>query len=823
MQAFMSAVLAATLSATPPSPWFAPDLSSEVSNATSSIPPSAQALLRQQSSVPIEVPSAQPAPEPVLPVEASPAVISPSPQATLMAPRVQPADRPGTLRATFSYLPPFAAQSVTLVGSFNQWDRSATPMTFKDGNWTVTLDLPLGEHAYKFVVNDHEYVTDPGAVLTADDGFGGKNGILRLERPDPSGRLQATGSLEPALVHHRQGMPDRNRLADRTVTLRFATRPGDLKRAALMVETPSGQWQQLPMTRFATTATSDHYRVILAPPTNPMRYVFLLRDSKKSYYFGPQGIDSKLDKRFSWDWLKQEAFEPPAWAKGTVFYQIFPERFANGNRENDPKGTLQWGAVPTLWNFFGGDLQGVRSRLGYLSDLGIEGLYFNPMFEAPSNHKYDTADYTRIDPGFGTFQDFKSLCLEAHRLGMRMMLDGVFNHTGSSFPAFQQAIAKGPNSPSFNWYSISGYPVVKSPKPNYKTWWGFSHLPQLNHSNPDVRSYLLAIAQRWLAPGLADAWRLDVPNEVPRDFWPQFRAAVQKIKPEALIVGEIWGDGSPWLKGDSFDSVMNYRFRSAILDFIAYEKTNANQLSAALDQIRADYGDQVEPLLFNLLDSHDTPRFLHEAGNDKRKLRLAALMQMTFPGMPVIYYGDEVGLTGGADPDNRRTMPWLETEQDQTLLADYRAMIQLRRTHPALKLGDYERLATKAPRVFAFRRTHGTDRQLVILNAGTSPFSLIKLLEKSKVRQIYPSIPLTSLPSMSGVVFQEDVPLEPAGMDMIPPPAIAPVSTPVRKLAPVKKPQVKKLPAKSFYKRERSAPRRPLEGGGDRPEPARWN
>jgi len=656
------------------------------------------------------------------------------------------------VRHTFQYMPPTTAQSVSVVGSFNQWDKSANPMVFQNGRWTATIELPTGEHAYKFVVNGTEYVSDPNAPTTGDDGFGGKNGLLRLESTQPKGPRMPRGQVDAAELRHRPEMPFRNRLDDRRLSLRIATRPGDLQSATLLVE-HAGHWQRTPMTRFATTPAGDYFRTTLQAPSAPLRYGFWLEDKKGGRFYGASGLTPKPRDPYVWDWQKTPAFKTPDWAKGAVFYQIFPERFANGKPANDPPGVQPWGGKPGVYNYFGGDLAGVMAHLDYLKALGIEGVYFNPLFTAGSNHKYDTWDYTRIDPQFGSNEDFARLSEALHRDGMRVMLDGVFNHTGTGFAAFQEAVAKGPTSPAWNWYTFEGFPVVQEPKPNYKAWWGFSHLPQLNNANPEVRAYLLDVGRRWLAPGLADAWRLDVPNEVPRPFWGDFRQAVHGARPDALIVGEIWADGSPWLKGDNFDSVMNYRFRTAVLDFIAYEKLDAKAFGDALDQIRADYGDQVEQVLFNLLDSHDTERFLNAAKGDKAKLRLASLLQLTYPGMPVVYYGDEIGMTGGADPDNRRTMIWDEPRQDRGLLSHYQALIRLRKTHPALKSGDFERIAPPAPKVYAFRRTAGRERLLVVLNAGLTPFDLKTL--PGKTVPLYPRQIGRLLPAMSGLVLQE--------------------------------------------------------------------
>jgi glycosidase len=569
----------------------------------------------------------------------------------------------------------------------------------------------------------------------------------------PAYATVAPGLLDPDAIHHRLAMPDRNRLADDLVTLRVAARRGDVTRASLLIQALDGTFSPVPMERFASTSKGDSFRVALRPKGELLSYGFWLEDKKGGHFYGADGLSELPGKPFSWTWKDQAVFRTPEWAHGTVFYQIFPERFGNGDRRNDPPHAEAWGGKPRVDNFFGGDLQGVRDHLGYLSQLGVEALYFNPIFESTSNHKYNTTDYLKIDPHFGTEDDFRTLARDAHARGMKIMLDGVFNHTGTNFWAFQEAMKKGPKSPYWHWYTFDGFPVTIDPKPNYRAWWGFSSLPQLNNINPEVRDYLLKVGRYWIGPDMADAWRLDVPNEVPRDYWIRFREAVHDTNPEGLIVGEIWDDASQWLAGDNFDSVMNYRFRSAVLDFVAYEKTDATAFGDALDQIQVDYGDQVEPVLLNLLDSHDTARFLHEAGEDKAKLRLAVLLQMTMPGMPCIYYGDEVGMTGAGDPDCRRCMEWDSRKQDRELLHDYQAMIRLRKEHPALRNGAYERLETSAPRVAAYLRREGKERYLVVVNAGKTPFDVTTLGLKTR-QLIYGSLNHQQLAGHQGAVLQ---------------------------------------------------------------------
>lgn len=417
----------------------------------------------------------------------------------------------------------------------------------------------------------------------------------------------------------------------------------------------------------------------------------------------------------------QAGFPTPEWVKDAVFYQIFPERFFNGNPHNDPPGTQPWGSKPELFNFMGGDLDGVIQKLPYLKDLGINAIYFNPIFEAPtSNHKYNTADFMKIDPAFGDINTFKRLIAQAHALGIKIVLDAVFNHSGDTHWAFRDAEKNGPQSKYWNWYLFHGFPVVKEPRPNYESWWGHATLPKFNEYNPEVREYLLQVAEYWTKLGI-DGWRLDVPNEI-RDmnFWREFRTRVKRINPDLYIVGEIWGDGSPWLQGDQFDAVMNYQFREHVLNFVFEDKINVDQIDWGLEGLRKRHPDSVTYSMFNLLGSHDTARMINMAKGDLNRVRLAVLFMMTYVGAPVIYYGDEIGLPGEMDPDCRRAFPWDPAQQNLELRNYFKRLIQIRHQYPVLRRGIFRSLMRHNDnRTFAYLREDAQTKLMVVINNNT--------------------------------------------------------------------------------------------------------
>jgi cyclomaltodextrinase len=414
----------------------------------------------------------------------------------------------------------------------------------------------------------------------------------------------------------------------------------------------------------------------------------------------------------------------PSWVKDAVFYQIFPERFANGDTTNDPPNIQPWGGVPASQNYFGGDLKGIIDHLDYLQRLGVNALYLTPIFESPTNHKYHTTDYLKIDHNFGDETTFKRLLNECHARKMHIIIDGVFNHTGVNFFAFQDVKKNEKNSKYLSWYNVYGFPIASPAKPNYEGWWGLGDLPRLMTNNPEVRKYLFDVTTYWTTMGL-DGWRLDAAKEVSHDFWKDWRKLVKSENPDAYIVGEIWDDASDWLKGDEFDAAMNYRFRGTCVGFFALENQKASQLDSVLHVQRLQYPDEINYALQNLIGSHDTERFLTLSGGDLRKLKLAALFQMTYIGVPMVYYGDEVGMEGGKDPGCRKTMEWDSTKWNEDLFHWYQTIIAIRNEHSALRNGSYKTvLVDDTNKVFGFFRENTEEGVLVIINNGSDTLSM---------------------------------------------------------------------------------------------------
>ena len=411
----------------------------------------------------------------------------------------------------------------------------------------------------------------------------------------------------------------------------------------------------------------------------------------------------------------------PYWVQDSIFYQIFPDRFYNSDPGNDPQNIQAWGEKPTLWGFQGGDLRGVIDKLDYLLDLGISAIYFNPIFQATSNHRYNISDYYKIDAKLGTENDFKALLDVAHQNQIRIVIDGVFNHCGRGFFAFNDILENQSHSPYVDWFHMKKLPPdAYSPgdAEDYEAWWKFKSLPKFNTDNPQVRKYILDIARYWIRLGV-DGWRLDVPNEIDDDrFWEEFREVVKSENPDAYIVGEIW-DGDPkWVGPKSFDGLMNYPVRESVIEFLM-ERNSADDFSQKIDRQLSQYSRENVYAMYNPLGSHDTVRIKNKLGGNQKKLKMAFTFLMAFPGAPAIYYGDEIGLDGEKDPDCRKAFPWDENKWDQDLRKFIQQLINIRKSRAVLRRGSYQEVVVDSKRgIYAFSRKLGGENLLTVMNGS---------------------------------------------------------------------------------------------------------
>lgn len=405
----------------------------------------------------------------------------------------------------------------------------------------------------------------------------------------------------------------------------------------------------------------------------------------------------------------------PDWIRDSIFYQIFPDRFQRGSNGPMKTGLEPWGNKPTADNFFGGNLDGILHKLDHLRQLNINAVYLTPIFTGGTNHKYDTADYYSIDPGFGSNESFKGFVENLHYYQIRLILDGVFNHSGEDFPAFVNLVKEGEKSPYRDWYKVLQFPLTTHPT-TYETCGGCTYLPKFNLENDEVRSFLLDVARFWIEKYGIDGWRLDSAVKVPRSFWQEFYAAVKKASPEAYVVGELWWEPTPWLGQGLMDGGTNYLLRSLMLTFFARREMDAEDFRSEVDSLVGRLGEAAGFML-NFLSSHDTPRAFTLFQGDVDYLRLAIIFLFCMPGAPMIYYGDEVGLPGQKDPDCRRCVPWDRREWNATIFDCYKQLSKLRATETALRRGNYESLLA-IDRLFVFRRFTADQNIIIFLNVG---------------------------------------------------------------------------------------------------------
>jgi cyclomaltodextrinase / maltogenic alpha-amylase / neopullulanase len=602
---------------------------------------------------------------------------------------------PGRTKATFSHRPADAGSLVFLAGEFNGWNPTVTPMErMGDGFCRATIELPDGRYEYKFVV-DGRWIADPANTERVPDGHDGFNSVLVI---------------------------------------------------------------------------------------------------------GKSSGDEPVEQRVV------AGFSTPDWARDAVWYQIMLDRFANGDRANDPPNTRPWSSAwratspwetadgRTFWEWsvfnrqYGGDLAGLRARIPYLRSLGVNAIYLNPVFEAPSHHKYDAANYVHIDDNFGSLGDaamsaanedlldastwglngsdrlFLDVLAELKAAGFRVIIDGVFNHVGDTHVAFTDVRDAGAKSRFAEWFEIEGFDPFR-----YRGWAGFGQLPAFRKSADGLASatltrHIMDVTRRWMDPNGdgdpsdgVDGWRLDVPNEIPLGFWREWRRMVKSVNPDAYIVGEIWRRADKWLDGTTFDAVMNYPFADSVVSWVSGE-IKVEELDRRLARLRLAYPEQATAVLQNLLAGHDTDRLVsmianpgrgYDRANSERpgsayngskpgpdayrRARLAAFVQMTYVGAPMVWYGDEVGMWGSDDPFCRKPMIWPDLPPnddpaeriDEAHLAEYRSMIALRRELPALRRGGFRTItADDDANLWVFERTTVDQRVIVAINASNEPREL---------------------------------------------------------------------------------------------------
>ena len=481
----------------------------------------------------------------------------------------------------------------------------------------------------------------------------------------------------------------------RTFCLRIRTAAEDRPEISLVYGGKYDFWEKQyrkKMTLSCRDRLFNYYTAEIQPEDIRLVYVFEICQDGELLYYSEDGLSRSYDFSLNFYNAFQIAYinesdlhRPVRWMETACFYQIFVDRFCRGNGEKDDSYIdLPWGQIPTPKSFAGGDLKGIEKKLPYLQELGINALYLTPIFKSISNHKYDIQDYYRVDPMFGSNRDFAALVEEAHARDIRVVIDAVFNHVSDRCSQFQDVLEKGSASPYFDWFIIHGDRVDQE-KVNYECFSACNYMPKWNTSNEEVQAFLIDIAVYWIREYHIDGWRLDVSDEVSHHFWRKFRQAVKAACPDCVIIGENWHNANAYLQGDQYDSIMNYAFTKACLDFFAFGALDARGLAEKLGELLMRTTDTVNNMMLNLLDSHDTHRFFTQVGENRTKLHSALALLYLFVGAPCIYYGTEIALPGGYDPDCRRTMDWEQAEARGSTWQLIRSLTAMKKEEPALR------------------------------------------------------------------------------------------------------------------------------------------
>ncbi len=556
--------------------------------------------------------------------------------------------------------------------------------------------------------------------------------------------MNNTGKMDRAAVLHIPLSQYAYATSEYELTIRLRAKKGDLSRCTLyaadrVCRTTPVRFTEISMWVCAVDECFDYYEADLKLPYNRICYYFLLEKGDEWTYYYADHFTQKLPDRmaagkttdgrseyYQYPFiLRTEIPDVPKWFKNTVVYNIFPDSFASGKRalrQETRQAVLGNGNI--VRGRLGGTLRGITENLDYINKLGFRCLYLNPVFTAGEYHKYDVIDYYHIDPCLGTEADFRELVESAHERGMRIIIDGVFNHCSWRFFAFEDVIRNGEASRYKDWFYNLTFPVRRPDNPieipGYTCFAYERKMPKLNTSNREVQHYFAGVGAYWIEKYHVDGWRLDVANEISREFWAAFRSAVKEVNQEAVLIGEVWENAQTWLRGDAFDSTMNYEFRRICLDYLAAEEPDACMAAYEFEKMRLRYPDAIVKGQLNLLDSHDVPRFLSMCGGDRERWKLGCILLMLMPGVPSLFYGDECAAEGVMEDEYRQPMPWNSTD---TLCAFVEELIAIRNRYLDEKTEYRPLWALIQKGMFAFERKGKNQTLRVLINAGTDPVS----------------------------------------------------------------------------------------------------
>lgn len=636
------------------------------------------------------------------------------------------------------------ARNVYVVDDFCCWFPGAQPMQKIGSRWKLTIPLHEGEYCYAFMVDGYKWLVDPDNPKKAKNPYGINCSLFEVDKEMlEASTAKMDGKIFLRALYHDQ-TPRYLDVNQAYAHFKFRVKKNDVTDVTLILKEHKESERMMKMMKSWEDKYFEYFECLARIKRYPLRYFFEVKDGNATVYFSDSSASHNKDdvRDFVLTKAHVNTFQVPGWVKSAVFYQIFPERFCNGDKRNDPPKVARWDDKPKRNNFFGGDLQGIIQRLDYIKSLGVNAVYLTPIFRSFSNHKYDIYDYFNVDLHFGGNDTLKILVKEAHKRGIKVILDAVFHHTSDRFWAFEDILKNQEKSKYASWYFVRKFPVKRRnllkillrlplPKklwllqrsrllPDYETFAGIPYMPKLNLLNPETAKYFIDVAEFWIRKYNIDGWRFDVAFGVPFSFWKRLRARLKQIKPDLYLLGEFGNgifDPSAWVGPETFDAVMNYPLRSIILDLVVFENIDVEEFHRRFMELMGKLPYRAVYSMYNLLGSHDTPRLLTICNGNVRKAKLAIFLQMTLPGAPAIYYGDEIGLQGGNDPDCRRTMPWNSGKWNIDILSYYRKLIEIRRSHRALTIGNLSFvLLNKQKSVYLFQRRYGEDIVTACLN-----------------------------------------------------------------------------------------------------------
>ena len=515
--------------------------------------------------------------------------------------------------------------------------------------------------------------------------------------------------------------------SETSLVIRLRTAKGDVQGCSLyygdrVCEKDPIETTKIKMKKIASDQLFDYYEAVIEDDYTRVCYYFGLEDEKEQIFYSGYGFSQEITcqrtQYFQFPYIRREDIPKlPDWAKEMVMYHIFPDSFATEKNRIAEKERCIKKDGKVYRSHQGGTLKGILKSLDYIAGLGVNCVYLNPIFAAESYHKYDTIDYFQIDPCFGTLEEFKELVGALHERGIRIILDGVFNHCGAGFFAFQDVLKKGEDSPYKDWFYKMEFPVQFKKPLNYEAFAYVKEMPKLNTGNPEVMDYFKKVGTWWIEETGIDGWRLDVANEINHDFWREFRKAVRAVKEDAILIGEIWEDSQVWLQGDRFDSTMNYTFSYICREFYAEHAISLKEFDEKINRMLLRYPHPVSTVQMNFLDTHDVPRFLSYCKNGMEDLKQAVFFMMMCVGIPSVFYGDEQLIEGMTEPEYRKPMPWKYRKPEME--AFFEKWIKIRRKFPALQKGRYETVMVDGERgIYGFRRYTSQQELLILLNTS---------------------------------------------------------------------------------------------------------